>query len=194
MTPLPAALGGSGLVTWRLVRDTHLADWETAEGAFLVGGRWSSAGRRVLYTSLDPATTILEVAVHTGFEVLDQLPHTLLALDVDPAGVEVLWPAEIPDPSWLRPGMVSPGQQAYGDALLDRHPVAVVPSVVSIRFWNLLIDAPDARGLLALKEREPFMLDPRLASSRSDRGPDGRTDGGISGTGPPRVRSYGPGR
>jgi RES domain-containing protein len=173
MTPLPAALGDSGLVAWRLVRDRHLADWESAEGAFLVGGRWSSAGRRVLYTSLDPATTILEVAVHTGFEVLDQLPHTLLALDVDPAGVEVLWPAEIPDPSWLRPGMVRPGQQTYGDALLDRHPLAVVPSVVSTRSWSLLIDAPNARGLFALKEREPFMLDPRLAAGREARSPGG---------------------
>lgn len=165
MTPLPAALGGSGLVAWRLVRDTHLADWEAAEGAFLVGGRWSSARRRVLYTSLDPATTILEVAVHTGFEVLDLLPHTLLALDVDPAGIEVLWPAEIPNPGWLRPGTVSRAQQAFGDALLDRHPVAVVPSVASTRSWNLLIDAPNARGRFALKERQPFMLDPRLAAN-----------------------------
>jgi len=168
VTPLPAVLGGSGLVAWRLVRDKHLADWEAAEGAFRVGGRWSSAGRRVLYTSLDAATTILEIAVHGGFEVLDRLPHTLLALDVDPAGVEVLWPAAIPNPSWLRLGTVSPAQQAFGDALLDRHPVAVVPSVVSTRSWNLLIDAPNARGRFALKEREPFMLDPRLASSRSD--------------------------
>lgn len=104
-------------------------------------------------TSLDPATTILEVAVHTGFEVLDRLPHTLLAPDVDPAGVEVLWPAEILDPSWPRPGMASPVQQVYGDALLDRHPLAVVPSVVSARSWSLLINAPDARGLSALKKR-----------------------------------------
>lgn len=166
MTPLPAALGGGGLVAWRLVRDRHLADWESAEGAFLVGGRWSSPGRRVLYSSLDPATTILEVAVHGGFEVLDRLPHTLLALDVDAAGVEVLWPVAIPDPGWLRPGTVSPAQQAFGDALLDRHPVAVVPSVVSTRSWNLLIDAPNARGRFTLKEREPFMLDPRLAAGR----------------------------
>lgn len=85
MTPLPAVLGGSGLVALRLVRNKHLADWESAEGADLVGGRWSSAGRRVLHTSLHSATSILEVTVHGGFEVLDRLPHTLLALDVDPA-------------------------------------------------------------------------------------------------------------
>jgi len=167
MTPLPAELGGSGLVAWRLVRDKYLAAWEAAEGAFLVGGRWSSAGRRVLYTSLDPATTILEVAVHTGFDVLDLVPHTLLALDVDPAGAKVIWPEDLPDPTWLRPGTVSPVQQAFGDALLDRHPLAVVPSVVSTRSWNLLIDVPMAKGRLAMKAREPFVLDPRLAASRN---------------------------
>lgn len=168
MTPLPAALGGSALVAWRLERDKYLPNWEAAEGAFQVGGRWSSAGRRVLYTSLDPATTILEVAVHKGLAVLDQVSHTLLALSVDPAPVEILWPADVPDPAWLRPGTVSPGQQAFGNALLDRHPVAVVPSVVSTRSWNLLIDVPRARGRFVMKEREPFVLDPRLASSRGD--------------------------
>ncbi|MBP6583200.1 MAG: RES family NAD+ phosphorylase [Chromatiaceae bacterium] len=44
-------------------REEVSANWDQAQGAYLVGGRWSSAGRRVLYTSLDPATTILEVAV-----------------------------------------------------------------------------------------------------------------------------------
>lgn len=165
MTPLPAVLGGSGLVAWRLVRDKYLAAWETAEGAFLVGGRWSSAGRRVLYTSLDPATTILEVAAHTGFDVLDLVPHTLLALDIDPTGAKVIWPTEVPDPTWLRPGTVSPVQQAFGDALLDRHPLAVVPSVVSTRSWNLLIDVPMATGRFAMTARESFVLDPRLAAS-----------------------------
>ncbi len=164
MTPLPAPLGGSGLVAWRLERDKYLPTWEAAEGSFLVGGRWSSVGRRVLYTSLDPATTILEVAVHTGFEVLDLVAHTLFALSVDPAGVKVVWPAEVPDPIWLRPGAVSPGQQALGDALLDRHPLVVVPSVVSTRSWNLLIEVHKAAGLFAMKEQAPFVLAPRLAS------------------------------
>jgi len=66
MTPPPAALGGSALVVWRLERDKHLPTWDAAEGAFRVGGRWSAAGRRVLYTSLDPATTILEANDPSG--------------------------------------------------------------------------------------------------------------------------------
>ena len=57
------------LVTWRLETSRHFATWQTAEGAFLFGGRWSSPNRRVLYTSLDPSTAILEVTVHKGLRV-----------------------------------------------------------------------------------------------------------------------------
>lgn len=162
MTPLPAALGGQGLVAWRLERSRHLPTWERAEGAFLVGGRWSSAGRRVLYASLDPATTILEVAVHKGFNALDTVAHTLLALRVEPAEVHIVEPEEVPNAHWLRPGTVSPNQQKFGDALLEQHPLVVVPSAVSPRSWNLLINVATASGRFALQGQEPFALDPRL--------------------------------
>ena len=162
MTPLPAALGGTGLVAWRLERDRHLPTWDTAEGAFVVGGRWSSAGRRVLYASLDPATTILEVAVHTGFDVLDTVAHTLLAMNVDATRVHVVQPSDIPNANWLRPGTVSANQQKFGDGLLAEHPLVIVPSVVSTRSWNLLIDVAGAAGLFGLKDKELLALDPRL--------------------------------
>ncbi|MFM2059727.1 MAG: hypothetical protein RLY71_4112 [Pseudomonadota bacterium] len=170
MTPLPAALGGTELVAWRLERDRYLPTWDRAEGAFLVGGRWSSAGRRVIYSSLDPATTILEVAVHKGFDVLDTVPHTLLQLLIDLAGVRIVAPADIPNPNWLRPGTVSRNQQRFGDDLLDRHPLVVVPSVVSTHSWNLLINATTAAGRFALKDTERFALDTRLAPAIGQSG------------------------
>ncbi|KAF1048795.1 RES family NAD+ phosphorylase [Xylophilus sp.] len=166
MTPLPAALGGgSGLAAWRLEQARHAPAWNTAEGAYRVGGRWSSPGRRVLYASLDPATTIVEVAVHKGFDTLDTVAHALLRLEVDPWGVHVVQPDAIPNPHWLHPGTVSRGQQRFGDALLDAHPIAVVPSVVSARSWNLLIRVDAAAGRFSLALQEPFALDTRLAAS-----------------------------
>jgi len=116
----------------------------------------------VLYTSVDPATAILEVAVHTGFKVLDTVPHTLLELSVKPAGVHIVQPADIPRPSWLRPGTVSIEQQQFGDHLLDDHAIVLVPSVVSTRSWNLLINMNNAAGLVSLSNQEAFALDPRL--------------------------------
>jgi RES domain-containing protein len=163
LTPLPAALGGTGLVAWRLETTQHSATCQTAQGAFLVGGRWSFAGRRVIYTSLDPSTAIIEVGVHKGFDTLDTVPHTLLEIEIaDPAQAHVVDPATIPNPHWLHPGAVSAAQQAFGDALLAVHPLVVLPSVVSSHSWNLLIDVAAAAGLFNLRRSEPFVLDPRL--------------------------------
>jgi RES domain-containing protein len=162
MMPLPAALGGTGLTVWRLESDKHLPTWDLAEGAFLVGGRWSSPGRRVLYTSLDPATTILEVAVHKGFNVLDTVPHKLLTLNIVSVGVHIVEPSDIPNPNWLRPGTISLNQQKFGDALLDQYPLVVLPSVVSTHSWNLMINLLNASGLFTIKDQESFALDPRL--------------------------------
>ena len=67
MTPLPGALGGLALRAWRLELTRHASAWASAEGAFRFGGRWSSAGRRVLYTAIDPAT---------GGPVVDQSGRT----------------------------------------------------------------------------------------------------------------------
>jgi RES domain-containing protein len=163
LTPLPAALGGKEFIAWRLEKTEYFPSWEKAEGAFMVGGRWSSSGRRVIYASLDPATTILEVAVHKGFDVLDTVSHALLAISIkDPKKVRVVWPDEVSDQTWLFPGTVSANQQAYGDALLDAYPFVAIPSVVSRRSWNLLIDANTAAGSYELARTEAFSLDTRL--------------------------------
>jgi len=163
LTPLPAALGGTELIAWRLETSKHFPTWQTAEGAFLVGGRWSSAGRRVLYTSIDPSTAIVEVGVHKGFNTLDAVPHTLIEIEIsDPARVYVIQATALPNPSWLRPGTISAGQQTFGDGLLASNPLVVVPSVVSTHSWNLLIDVAGAAGLFSLRGSEAFALDPRL--------------------------------
>lgn len=46
----------------RLEREEHFPTWAAAKGAFLVGGRWSSPGPRVIHVALEPATAILWVA------------------------------------------------------------------------------------------------------------------------------------
>lgn len=154
---------GATLAAWRLDVTRHAANWHTAEGAFLVGGRWSSPGKRVIYSAIDPSTAILEVGVHKGFGTLDALPHTLLELEIlHPEQVHVMNPATVPNPAWLRPGTVSRAQQAYGDALLATHPLLMLPSVVSTHSWNLLIDAAQVPSQVRLKHREAFALDPRI--------------------------------
>jgi RES domain-containing protein len=163
VTPLPAPLGGGELVAWRLDLATFATAWDSGEGAYRWGGRWNSRGVRAVYCSIDPATAILEVAVHKGFRALDTVPHVLTALMIaDPAGAHVVEPDSVPNANWLRPGVPSAGQQAFGDALLARHAFIVIPSAVSTHSWNLIFVATAAAGAYSVRSQEPFALDPRL--------------------------------
>ncbi|ALA20187.1 MULTISPECIES: RES family NAD+ phosphorylase [Chelatococcus] len=163
MMPLPAALGGRELLAWRLDQANFAAGWDSGEGAYRVGGRWNSKGVRAVYCSIDPATAILEVAVHKGFKTLDTVPHMLTAAVItDTSAVQVVSPHDVPNPNWLRPGIPSAGQQAFGDDLLRQHRFVVIPSAVSPHSWNLIFTASMAAGAYAMKHQEAFALDPRL--------------------------------
>jgi len=163
LTPLPPPLGRAELVAWRLDPAQYRASWDSGEGSYIFGGRWSSKGVRAVYCSLDPATAILEVAVHKGFKALDTIPHVLTALTIaDLSGIHVVDPTSVPDPDWLRPGFPSAAQQAFGDALIVQHAFVVIPSAVSTHSWNAVFLAATATSAYALKIQEAFALDPRL--------------------------------
>jgi RES domain-containing protein len=116
---------------------------------------------RAVYASLDPATAILEVAVHKTFRALDIVPHVLTsAAIIDAAAIHLVDPRAIPNPHWLAPGIPGAGQQAFGDALLAAHRVILLPSVVSRHSWNLIFSP--AAGLYGPASQENFALDPRL--------------------------------
>lgn len=163
MTPLPAALGGVDLVAWRLDSAVHAAHWDSGEGAYRVGGRWNGRGVRAVYCSLDPATAILEVAVHKGFKALDAVKHVLTAITVtELSGGHIVDPSSIPDSNWLTPGIPSADQQAFGDELLAKHKFVLIPSAVSTHSWNLIFVGTVAAGAYTMRLQEPFALDPRL--------------------------------
>lgn len=163
MTPLPPPLGTGELVLWRLDEARFATSWDSGEGSYLVGGRWSSRGRRAVYAALDPATAILEVAVHKTFPVLNTVPHVLTSARIADAGrVRVIGASDVPNPNWLRPGAVNAGQQAFGDALVDAEAFTVLPSVVSPHSWNVLFDPARAAGLYGGVDQEVFALDTRF--------------------------------
>ena len=167
MTPLPGALGGRDLggrdlVAWRLDQAIFAPTWDSGEGAYRAGGRWNRPGLRAVYCSVDPATAILEVAVHKGFRALDTVPHVMTQASFDPARVHIVDPDDVPNANWLRPGFPSAGQQDFGSALLARHRIVLIPSTVSSRSWNLIFVGTAAADLYTLRAQEPFALDPRL--------------------------------
>ena len=163
MTPLSPPLNPAELVAWRLDKATYRASWDSGEGAYRFGGRWNSKGVRAVYCSLDPATAILEVAAHTGFDELDLVRHVLTAATItDLSRIHVVEPTSVPNANWLRPGSVGAGQQTFGDALLARHAFVIIPSTVSTHSWNLMFIPAAAARAYTLRLQEDFALDPRL--------------------------------
>lgn len=169
MTPLPPPLGSHGLYFWRLDQTKFKSVWDSGEGSYRAGGRWNSRGVRAVYAGLDPSTAILEVAVHKSFRTLDTVPHVLTrARIVSMGAIHLVGAIDVPNANWLRPGAVSAGQQAYGDALLKAHSFVFIPSVASTHSWNVMFDASIAKGQYDSVEQEPFALDPRLHGPASN--------------------------
>ena len=154
------------LTAWRIDAALHAKNWATGEGARLYGGRWNPRGMRCIYAALDPATALLEVAVHKSFAALDATPHVVTRLELDAKHVHALAAGDVPDAAWLRPGIVAPEQQAFGAALLAAHVFVSLPSVVVAEARNLIFDPAKAAGRYRVVSQTPLVLDPRLANSQ----------------------------
>lgn len=118
-----------------------------------------------MYCALDPATTILELAVHVGFEALDSQRRVLTCFEIDdPNDVHVVMPKDVPNANWLRPCTSTNSQKQFGDSQLTIKPFVAIPSVVSPHSWNLLFSPTLAVGRYKNVVQEDFALDPRLAN------------------------------
>jgi RES domain-containing protein len=142
---------------WRLCRRPH-ADL-SGEGARILGGRWNSPGRPVVYFAEHPALAALEVRVHLDLP-FELLPNDFVLMRSMLSDRLV---AEIDDP----PDDLASGSHTLtvGDAWLVRgQSVALrVPSVLVPNAWNILLNPrhPDA-ARARITGIDPFHFDPRL--------------------------------
>lgn len=149
-------------LAWRIVKSRYAAEAFNGEGARLYGGRWTSIGRAVVYTSGTLALATLEMLVHLDsslpfhaysvFEV--RFPDRIVA-DVALAALPDTW-KNYPAPAELR---------VIGDRWLDELQTAVLraPSAVVGVESNYLLNPihPDFR-LVTVGPERPHDLDPRL--------------------------------
>jgi RES domain-containing protein len=150
-------------LAWRLDTTARAAGWDTGEGARLAGGRWNPSGFAAVYSSLDPASAILEIAVHKGFATLGRVSHKLTSYRITaPETLFVVAPTALPNTDWLTSGTPSAAQQNFGLSLLTQHGAFVAPSVVSRHSWNLIFSPQAFKARYALANQEPFALDARL--------------------------------
>lgn len=133
------------------------------EGARLVGGRWSSPGRRAVYASESTSLAILETLVHLEprsmpalvvFEV--QVPSEISTTIITPSELPDNW-QEVPAPA----GLVD-----FGNAWVERAETAllVVPSARVPTENNVVLNPlhPDCERLSIGKPRA-IVLDRRLS-------------------------------
>lgn len=140
------------------------------EGAFLYGGRWSSPGTRLAYTSEHQSLAMLEYFVHLDpgdappdlvlvtAELPDDLPAKVIAADELPA-------------SWRR--SPAPAELArIGDEFVAeaKHCVLVVPSALAPHENNWLLN-PQHRDFrrVAVHGVEALSYDPRMFAPQGRR-------------------------
>lgn len=148
----------------RLVKARHAASAFDGEGARAHGGRWTSAGTRVVYCSVHPSLAVLEVLVH--LEAIEPLStYVLIRAEFRDEDVEWLDPSALPE-GWS--SSPAPTELAHiGDewAAGNRSLALAVPSAVVSMEWNVLLN-PEHQEFhrVTIGEPRPFVFDPRLMS------------------------------
>jgi RES domain-containing protein len=145
---------------WRIADQRHPI-WD-GTGAALMGGRWNSPGRPVIYGALSFAGAMLEVLVHSN---IGRVPATQCCVEVevpDAVPVEKLDIAALP-PGWDAPSSIE--AQRLGDQWLQegRSAVLLVPSVVARLEWNALVNPHHPAAVrLRPSQPQPVIWDRRL--------------------------------
>jgi RES domain-containing protein len=146
------------------IADSRHPVW-SGTGAMLVGGRFNSPGRPVIYGALSFAGAMLEVLVHARIGkvprhhvwVQTKVPDDVQVERVNPDDLPAGWDG--PDPQVAR---------GFGDRWIGagRSAVLVVPSVVARAEFNALVNPahPDAARLV-VSAPQPVVWDRRLFST-----------------------------
>jgi RES domain-containing protein len=149
-------------IVWRLASGRHPP--LTGEGARLVGGRWNSPGRPVVYTSESLALCLAECLVH----ITGPLPADYVAfkIAVPEEAIEYL------DATTLKEGWATDVgyTRGIGDEWLrdERSLVLAVPSAVLRESINLLLNPRHLQaGEVEVMDETPFRFDPRLRPAKS---------------------------
>jgi RES domain-containing protein len=143
------------------MRAFHIADQRfpifDGTGARLVGGRWNSPGRPVIYAAETFAGAVLEVLVHSN---LGRVPKTHAVVEItipDRVSIEAVaagalrgWDAEDQTVS-----------RAYGDRWLDekRTAVLLVPSVVTRGRESNVVLNPEHSDLANITASRPQQVE-----------------------------------
>jgi RES domain-containing protein len=157
-------------LVYRVLRKKYASNPFDGEGAYRYGGRWSSPGVRLSYTSEHQSLALLEYFVHLDKD--------------DPPADLVLAIADIPDdltrerveisqlPRDWRDPAAPPDLARIGDAFVEQgdHCLLTVPSALAPHEHNLLLNPehPEFRRIVVQKP-EPLAYDSRMFEKPGSR-------------------------
>lgn len=148
---------------YRVLRKKYARAPFDGEGAYRYGGRWSSPGIRLSYTSEHQSLALLEYFVHLDKD--DPPADLILAMAEvpDDLGRETVAIKQLPA-NWRAP--VAPLELArVGDEFVRRgeHCLALVPSVLTPDEKNCLLNPvhPEFKRIV-IQESVPVAYDPRI--------------------------------
>ena len=148
--------------TWRLVKSRFVEHAFDGEGSRLYGGRWSSPGLPVVYTSATASLAVLEIFANVQHQDL-LVSFELLSCAFDDALVSSVESSELPT-NW-RQSPAPARLQEIGDEWLRtaRSAVLQVPSSIIEHESNYLLNPlhPDFTRVKR-SAPQPFVIDHRL--------------------------------
>jgi RES domain-containing protein len=150
---------------YRVLRGKYAGAPFDGEGAYRYGGRWSSSGIRLTYTSEHQSLAMLEYFVHLDKD--DPPSDLVIAIAEVPEDVsrEELGVRDLPQ-SW-RDSVAPPQLAVLGDEFAQRgeNCLLFVPSVLAPTERNCLINPAHADyKRIAILQLEPLQYDPRMFS------------------------------
>ena len=159
-------------LVYRVLRKAYARTPFDGEGAYRYGGRWSSPGVRLSYTSEHQSLAMLEYFVHLDKD--------------DPPTDLVLAVAEVPEdvhkesvkvndlPANWREGAAPPELTRFGDEFVSagKSCLLFVPSVLAPYENNCLINPAHAEfSRIVVRDLEPLTYDTRMFDKRTHRAP-----------------------
>lgn len=157
-------------LVYRVLRKAYARNPFDGEGAYRYGGRWSSPGVRLSYTSEHQSLAMLEYFVHLDKD--DPPADLVLAVaEVSEAVTrETVNIGELPA-NW-RDGAAPPELTRFGDefASAGKSSVLMVPSVLAPHENNWLINPLHAEfKQIVVRDLEPLTYDTRMFDKRTQR-------------------------
>ena len=155
---------------FRVLRAAYARNPFDGEGAYRYGGRWSSPGTRLTYTSEHQSLAMLEYFVHLDPE--DAPDDLVLAAADIPSAISRrrLQPGDLPN-NW-REIPAPPELAQIGDEFVRKAETCLllVPSALAVKENNWLLNPqhPEFRKI-TMHSPEPLRYDPRMFG-RSRRG------------------------